>query len=443
MAKRRFKIETLSREELQELQNIASIHAGGYENLLDYLEEKGKLPDDVVNYFQQGGEGSKVALSRIESIVSKLPNQNEAFKRFIEKTKDESVLTQEELQDRLTALQGIEPIPQANIQQIKDEIKTAFFLRGGDETHISNFLTFEDAERISRELASYIVNEAVSPQDIANRASVLLGQSGVIKTGKGRELEKNTIPNAISDILNAGQRYIDFREGGERREEDIKRVQDLLSARKEVDVREQEIEDYLSGLPEELRRTREEFLTGEEKRAEEELERQVPFILQDLNVRGMLFSGEVSDALTSRALSLGSSLESIRAELEEEDNQFYYDAAYKNALRKNLESVEDYRSVLGEERQRILTGREQKFRSYQSLLDRILDEELRKSEYQRDLALKRQEFARQRDLERSQSRRELFSRLGQTAGTIGGTYLGQRSFSQPETSSTQIPSKIG
>jgi len=196
-------------------------------------------------------------------------------------------------------------------------------------------------------------------------------------------------------------------------------AQGLLSSKTGERLKNTDIESALNAMPGELQASTGEFMKGEEDRAFNELERQVPLVMQNLNARGMLFSGEREDSLTQRAMSLDSSLEQMQAELEAEDNQFYYDSAYRNALRKDLQSDTNYKSSIESERKRILTERGQKFQSYQSKLDSDLNEQFTKSNYERELALKRQELERAKREKSDAYNSNLIGKIAETGLNIG------------------------
>ena len=104
--------------------------------------------------------------------------------------------------------------------------------------------------------------------------------------------------------------------------------------------------------------------------------------------------------------------------MEFEDNQFYYDSAFQNALRNELSKVEDYRSAISGARKKVMTGREEKFRSSQSELDRQMQEDLTTSAYSRNIALKRKEAQRQQQQQQDQDRLVVLSKIAETGANI-------------------------
>lgn len=303
---------------------------------------------------------------------------------------DEASLTDEELQYKLEAYGKEKPKTTLNRERMIADITSAVkgIDREGSEAQIQN-----SAEEIFKE--------------IFNPGQGLTG------------INKQTLKHLAESFRGAVQNYYETTNV----KEDVSRIEDALTARKSATEKESAIEGYISSIPSELQASREEFMKGEEERAFGELERQVPLVLQNLNVRGMLQSGEREDELTSRALNLGSSLEQIQSDLEAEDNQFYYDAAYRNALRKELESVEDYRSAIETKRGTVLKERERSYQSKQSELNRKLEEDLTSSNYARDLALRRKEEERRKqELEDERTSQLISTGIG-SAVNLGGNLL--------------------
>lgn len=418
--KKLFRIETLTSEEQRELQQAFQ----GVETSkgLDYLEETGKLSPEALAQ----GAGNLLGVQRI---LAKLPTKKVGIEQYLGKQKgvDPALLTEEELQDKLEALQGISPTETKTPR--KEQLKS-IILNSLNELYPDVIALGNNAD----DAASRITDLVLKGEPIKDAAKTVFDtfSSEWRETNDRQKQEFGRIVSGkpLQDLINKKlTQPIDYYKGEDVTPftgvnpyaEDIKIAQGLLSTKGAKREKDQTIEDYLSGLQGQLAGSTEQFLKSEEERAYGELERQVPLVLQNLNARGMLFSGEVEDALTTRALSLGSSLEAIQADLEAEDSQFYYDAAYRNALKKELQSVDDYKSAISTQRGRVLTERSQKFRSTQEELDRELDEELKKSDYTRDLALRRKGLERQRTSAEQARRGQLIGNIAE-AGTriVGG-----------------------
>ena len=391
-----------------------------YPGLIKYINENGYLPNDFsAKYIQKYGEkGSEKYLLSYQQTVDKF-KQPGIYEDFIKKTAKESDLTSAELQDRLEAFQGLGNVPPKSVTKVK-EFEDFLTTEITDQVH-GQFkdvsITREVAEKVARAISGRLLkNEDVTDQEIAERIQNegSAGEGAAIFDGDQFErLKKVVAPNVKKTVSLNKDKFVNVKVPFDV-SKDVTRLQDLISTKQAAEAKRGEIESFVSGLPEELRSSREEFISGEEERAFSELERQVPLVLQDLNVRGMLQSGERMDALTTKALSLGASLEEIQADLEAEDNQFYFDAAYKNAIRDELDKAESYRSAIGAERGRITTERERKFRSAEAELDRQLGENLTRSEYARNAALQR----RSRQSQQKNQQAEVIPKIAETATNI-------------------------
>ena len=400
------KVKFLTKEDRQMLLDLESNPS--FRGVIKYAEETGKLDPRVIEYLSKTSEGVVSAgggqkeLSKLESIVSKLGTP-EIFEQFLKDTSDESGLTKNELQDRLEAFQGRKEVGGTEMQFNKDAIRDELYkgLAEGGNKHVAK----KGSELLADEYA---------------KGNMLSGHAAQMF------LESKTGTHFSQDQVVFLDAFVNRVGGSEFRQQvpiedvapDFQRLQDRIATLTTKEDKDKAIEDFLSGLPGELKTSREQFLASEEERALSALERQVPLVLQNLNVRGMLQSGERVDELTTRALNLDASLEEIQADLEFEDNQFYYDSAFQNALRNELSKVEDYRSAISGARKKVMTGREEKFRSSQSELDRQMQEDLTTSAYSRNIALKRKEAQRQQQQQQDQNRLGVLSKIAETGANI-------------------------
>ena len=391
----RFRIKRLSQEEIQRLTKIWSVTQAG-ETLDKFLDkvENGEVPNSV--NFANPQEKADFA-----AIASKLPDKEQTLRDFIEQTKDETNLTDQELKDRLEAITGLKET---------GEIRTI------DRQKLKEYFKGKLLE----------INPRRDARALDNRLKNLLDKAESGDVSIDTDLRKSLLdPSDYHRLINAGYFY---REGkpkfGLPEEEDVSRIEDILSARGIKAQRESSIEDYLAGLPGELQKRREEFLVGEKGRAVRAFEENVPKIQEALNVSGRLFGGGLPTALGESALDISGILEATQIELESEDLQFYFDAAYRNQFRKSLETREDYREALAEERSRVFSERGERFQQVQSALDRQLRESLKTDEYERALQTSRARQESQRLTRTAAEREALFSGIGGSVGAIGGAIVG-------------------
>ena len=405
------KVKFLTKEDRQMLLDLESNPS--FRGVIKYAEETGKLDPRVIEYLSKTSEGVVSAgggqkeLSKLESIVSKLGTP-EIFEQFLKDTSDESGLTKNELQDRLEAFQGRKEVGGTEQQLDKNRL----------ESTIHSELTRLEGKGVADAGTPVIVKKYLSGELPSGAEVQRLIHQEFGGGEKGKVLNEDTVKffDQFSNTVGGSEfrRQVPIEDVAP----DLQRLQDRIATLTTKEEKDKAIEDFLSGLPGELKTSREQFLASEEERALSALERQVPLVLQNLNVRGMLQSGERVDELTTRALNLDASLEEIQADLEVEDNQFYYDSAFQNALRNELSKVEDYRSAISGARKKVMTGREEKFRSSQSELDRQMQEDLTTSAYSRNIALKRKEAQRQQQQQQDQNRLGVLSKIAETGANI-------------------------
>ena len=201
----------------------------------------------------------------------------------------------------------------------------------------------------------------------------------------------------------------------------LKQFSDQLSAVNLKATTEGQLEDYLSKLPSELKAGREQFIAGETERAGARFREQVvPRSLEALGQRGALYSGDVEDLLTTQAFGVQNDLAGLKYQLEQQDNEFYFNAAYRDKVKKILESNLDVRQALGQERQNVLLGQSRQFQTGQQQLDIQADERLARQGYERQARAQEAQARRQRDQQERQQRQGMYGNLGQTLGTLGG-----------------------
>lgn len=368
------------------------------DDLLNYIEQNGDLPPEIKNSIPPN------ELASIQkNFLSKLPTQEQGYQKYIEQTGNESDLTDEELSGRLTAFQGLEQgrsgIPKLDRNEVAQTTRNALVNAGASESFSDEF-----SQKVAEEV-------------------LRTGKFPVFNQPSGSNDQNVNAYHAIVDALD--RRFALGPYSSQKNfSEDKQRLEEAIGARKESANQDQAVEDFLSAEQRQSAADREDFLAGEEGRALEAFRESVPRTLAGLNARGLLFSGDVPDALSTTALNLEGELEATRAELEAADNQFYFDAAYKHAIRKSLGGVEDYRAALDAEHNRIMTERENRFKVSQGNLDRTLDTELKRSDYQRTLDANRSRLKAQSDANKKNQFSELAGTLGKTVGTVAGAAVG-------------------
>lgn len=206
--------------------------------------------------------------------------------------------------------------------------------------------------------------------------------------------------------------------------EDIKRIEDLLSSRSTQRANEAEVTSHLDQLRGQLGNSRNSYMDALAEQENVRLQEAVPQHLATLNARGALFSGDVGDVLSTEFGNSQSLIENERATLEADDNQFYFQAAYQNALRKQLEGQQDYKGFLENERSRVLNEQNSRFQKSQQEVSAYAQNDLQMRQYNQALKAQQIQLQRQRDAAAKANRAGLFSGLGQAGGAVAGGIIG-------------------
>lgn len=202
-------------------------------------------------------------------------------------------------------------------------------------------------------------------------------------------------------------------------------AENILQNRKDKRRRESDLSAFLSSLPEELRRGREEFLGEERGRLGRRFLGELsPEVEQQLNVRGLLRSGDLPSELARSASGLLSGFEEQEQKLTEEDDLFFQNAGYQEALRKEIEAGRDIGAQIAFGRQQQRLGQEQRFLTAQGRLSSQFEEELYRRQQQRSLEAQEARLRQEQERERRRSQSALFGQIGGVVGSIGGAYFG-------------------
>ena len=114
----------------------------------------------------------------------------------------------------------------------------------------------------------------------------------------------------------------------------------------------------------------------------------------------------------------------MRGQLEQEDLQLYFNAAYQNKLRQLLETRTDYASALEQERGELRKRSEQGFLRQQQNLDLSLEENLQRTAYERQLASETRRQVQSRDESERQARSQQIGAGAGAGGAIVGGIVG-------------------
>lgn len=185
------------------------------------------------------------------------------------------------------------------------------------------------------------------------------------------------------------------------------------------------VANAINSLPSDLAAQREDYLSRLSDYATHNYnENVVPGVMNNANVRGALFSGDVPDALSAQAINIQKELDSARSDLESQDNALYFNAAYQNKLKDLANSNTDYQSALANERANILTRQSQDFQTAQTNLLNKFNENLYAQDAERQLRVQEANYKKQQRLADKQNTASTFGQIGQIGGTLAGAYLG-------------------
>lgn len=313
------------------------------------------------------------------------------------------------------AIDALRPIYTSRAEAVANQLDQ---IRQGEYAYAQNPQTFVNnlaAENRSDDYAG------LTDEELNTRLSDLQFLSNI---GSGSKLSGSTTTVGSFDPLQYNYTNAAIDSSGF--QPDIQVIQDLVNARGEKAAKEQAINSYLdTELPAELTTQREAYLSGESQRAQQMFDQEIrPNIEEEANVRGLLTSGYLPEALAAKATDIQSSLDTQRANVENTDYSFLADAAYRNKVRQLLEGQTDYRSALLNERQSQLSDQSNRFTASQNDINTKFQNDLTKQNY--DLQLKQQTAALKRQSEMSRSNRntQLISSVAGAAGAIGGAYFG-------------------
>lgn len=398
MAKR-FRLDALPQNLKDQLglllqQYIPNIDGKTHEGILDALEKTGRIPDEIFKKLNFSEESKQTVLARFNDLFSGIPSRQAAIQPYLRSGFDESMATDEEIQNRL---QAFEEFPgtlrkQTDVDGLRNKIRETLTKRLG-RTSGDDPTVYESI--LNRFLAD--PNFSTDNPEIKQKYRASIDEV------------RQSIGNYLPETKDVS---------GE-----VSKLKKILETRNFEAGRTKAIGDYLTSRREEFGALREEYLSGASERTEAEFLDYIPEAIGQINSRGMLFSGEPEDLLTSKAVSLQGGLEDLRSQLETEDNQFYFDAAYEAAITKQLSARTDYQDAIRTERERIMGERNRSFSSKQGDYDRQLQSELAWSDLQRNYDLNRTRLASEKRASKTAKRDQLFSDIASSAASSVTTGL--------------------
>jgi len=190
-------------------------------------------------------------------------------------------------------------------------------------------------------------------------------------------------------------------------------------------VKDQTVNDFLTALPSDLSKNREDYLRQLQDYSTQNYNEDIaPAVQATINTRGLLFSGDLPDALGQAAIDVQSNLDQARIDLESQDNELFFNAAYQKKVQDLLDASTNYKSDLANERSNVLTQQNQRFTSNQNDLNAKLQQKLLLQSLDRQEALNKAQLEQQKNKLNKQNTSNLIGGIGQGIGTVVGASAG-------------------
>jgi hypothetical protein len=424
MAKR-FRIE--SGETSQEIKNILGSVSPYAEEALKAIESGDRAAFEALLTSGQLGERlgdmpdvRRSLLQQFDAAQSKLPTKKEAYKLYIDSISDEADATDQQLQDRIEAFQGLnsEQTRASQFEKLKNEISQQFrneYGRDGPKAYGSNFN--EAVEKASSVAASEMVNSrSFNIQLFSN----IIAEG--LSSGNKQHLDK---VKGIAGGINAtylprvqSGEYADIITPATNTEADVSRVNTLLADRANVAAANAKVLNFFDTAPGELEAERMRFFDAQRKRAQDYITGEyAPQVAERLAARGLGNSGQVGASIQSKYSNL---LEGIsQAELEQinQDTIFFADQSYNKVFSDLVNARTDVTNTISNERQNLRTNQANAFEKAQRNIENQFNFDLFKQQSQAAYNTYQNQVQTQRQKAKDQSDASLFGQVGQTVGS--------------------------
>lgn len=224
---------------------------------------------------------------------------------------------------------------------------------------------------------------------------------------------RNQLSDAVSSQLNAPDTAAD-----------VKRLQGLIGAQTQATDNQNSFNKYISGLPDALSGQENQMLNAyDQSQGQQFQDVLAPQMLESANARGALFSGDVGDLLASGAGNIQAGRESLQSQIEAQDNQFYFNAAYQNSLTQQLQGQSNYSNFLQGEQNKVLQQNANQFQTNQSQMNNANQQNVAAQQYQNQMKQYQQQMKMQQDYQNQQKTSGLYQQIGGIAGATIGTFV--------------------
>ena len=395
MAKK--KIKFLSDEERQTLLTAEQSLPG----LVKYIEENGTLPQEI----------NGVQLSRfphLNPIVAKLSDKK-TYDDFIEKTADESSLTVPQLKDRLEAF----------------EAKGTFTTQGGfSKDTIKSTLT-KDLNALGYFQS---VNNPAGNKAIDELAGLYASGANVTPKQANDILGTQTSKDITDYFSHFGTRMggSEFRvETPIDTSQEVKNIQDIIEAREQRKLSEDEVAALQATLPGMMETERKRLYGGERERARNYLEFDyAPKVIEQLGKRGLEHSpGEIGSAVAQKGYELESAISQAETQQESNELSFWGDMAFQTTFDKLIESQQGVAGEAQNVRSKGLQTSQQDFQRSQNQIAQKFNLDMFRQENERALQRYRDMVGQKQSQYNRQQEAQTISDVGSAVGTGLGMAL--------------------
>lgn len=416
MARKLFRLESLTPDERRVLQQLAR----GDESLLEKIEKTGKIPNELI-----AGLGAN-EIASLQPLFAKVGgvDRKEIIERFIKAQGEESGLSEEALRERLQAFQELGGIQ--GQQLIPDNIAIENEIRKIARSHPSLAgLSDEALNSVAATFANDIIRGEANESRFAGLVESKVGNLRPSEVGEIERVGRN-ITTDLQPRFQRGEFFTGV-PGGENIpvSEDVKRVQDILSGFEATRAKEGELQSFLAKTPEELRTDRASYLSRLESSGQRYLsERFLPSALKELTRRGLATNvGEVSSLLAAETGKVQERIEQEYATLEQQDNLFFADAAFRLQQTKLDIAEDDFRRQVDFERARTRQEQGQRFAERERGLQTDFEKNLLQRELERKRATGVEEISLGKAEQQRQQTAQNIATVGQSATEVAGSAL--------------------
>ena len=437
MAKKKKKLIDDSKD--KQLQIIANQYfpSALSQKFLDAIASTGTIPQELFTQGNFSPSDQASVLDMVHQITGGNPTERELSRDELKdelldpkgKQVDEAKLTDEELLSR----KGIyEDLGTSKQSLGRGELEEAF------RSKLKAYGVDPDINGLYRRLTDIVIEKGRYPGADEFRQAFGETEQEVpvyeedadgnrIQVGTKKEKVDAGIPPALNNFFNDQDARNDLSglvdrltKAPEGTDEDVKRIDDLISTRKTEADRNTQIDKFITDIPGELSGPTNSRIKMLREIGGRQFEQDAPALVARENALGRFSSGAVGDVVGSRYSDINASIESEAANLLAGDEQFYFNAAYQNQVRKLLEGKSDLTSSIGVERQNVRNQQESRFQQGQFDLNANLENDLLMQKYEAQLKSAQAARQRQQDLAAKQSRFGTAAGIGGLAGLAGG-----------------------